>query len=77
MKYEVLRNTVSEIEHEGLKEAFEYYKEILTENGYELGISENGVHTIQNLNELCDILNKLDIYGCGSSFKIEQRERNE
>ena len=56
-KYEVLRNTVSEIEHESLEEAFEYYKETLTGYGYELGISENGIHTIQSLNKLCDILN--------------------
>ena len=70
--FKILRNTVSGDGHNTLEEAFEYYKETLTEYGYELGISENGVHTIQSLEELCDILNELDIYGCGSSFKIEE-----
>ena len=70
--FKIFRNTVSGIGQGTLEEAFNYYKDVLTANGYELGISENGIHTIQSLEELCDILNNLNIYGCGSSFRIEK-----
>ena len=74
MKQDVLRNKVDGTEHDNLEKAFNYYSIDLLESGYELGISENGVHTIQNLSELCDVLNSLNIYDCGSSFEIIRKE---
>ena len=66
-----LFNKVSGVGHNDLEQAFKYYADLLKSEGYELGISENGIHTIESLNELCDILNQLDVYGCGSSFEIK------
>ena len=66
-----LFNNVSGVAHNDLEQAFNYYADILESYGYELGISENGVYTIESLNDLCDALNHIDVYGCGSSFEIK------
>ena len=54
----VLVNRVSGIEHDNLEDALKYYDLAYTD--------------IESLDELCDTLNDLDLYGCGSSFEIKE-----
>lgn len=56
-----LRNTVSGVGHSTLAEALHYYSETI----------KDVKQDITSLDDLCDVLNQLDIYGCESSFKIE------
>lgn len=54
----VLVNMISDVEHSDLEEALKYYNLEYTD--------------IEDLDELCETLNDLDLYGCGSSFEIQE-----
>ena len=54
----VLVNRVSGIEHDNLEDALKYYDLEYTD--------------IESLDELCDTLNDLNLYDCGSSFEIKE-----
>ena len=62
-----LRNTVSGIAHDNLQEALAYYDTTLIDGGYYQHPTK-----IDSLYDLCDVLNEMDVYGCGSSFSMEQ-----
>lgn len=68
-KERYLRNTISGVGHRELEEALEYYHNTLKENGF----YENPT-PIDTLDDLCEVLNHMDVYGCGSSFKMEDWE---
>lgn len=54
----VLVNRVSGNEHDNLEDALKYYDLEYTD--------------IESLDELCDTLNDLNLYDCGSSFEIKE-----